>query len=75
MKSYGNEVINLIRTNKLKGIIVEKGLSQSDVAKSIGITPKTFYDKMKRGVFGTDEVEKMIQLLDIKNPADIFFAD
>jgi predicted transcriptional regulator len=68
-------VINLIRTNKLKGIIVEKGLSQSDVAKSIGITPKTFYDKMKRGVFGTDEVEKMIQLLDIKNPADIFFAD
>lgn len=68
-------MINLIRTNKLKGIIVEKGLSQSDVAKSIGITPKTFYDKMKRGVFGTDEVEKMIQLLDIKNPADIFFAD
>jgi predicted transcriptional regulator len=68
-------VINLIRTNKLKGIIVEKGLSQSDVAKSIGITPKTFYDKMKRGVFGTEEVEKMIQLLDIKNPADIFFAD
>lgn len=65
----------MIRTNKLKGIIVEKGLSQSDVAKSIGITPKTFYDKMKRGVFGTDEVEKMIQLLDIKNPADIFFAD
>ncbi len=68
-------MVNLIRTNKLKGIIVEKGLSQSDVAKSIGITPKTFYDKMKRGVFGTDEVEKMIQLLDIKNPADIFFAD
>lgn len=65
----------MIKTNKLRGLIVEKGLSQSDVAKIIGIAPKTFYEKMKRGVFGTDEVEKMIQLLDIKDPVDIFFAD
>lgn len=65
----------MIKTNKLRGLIAEKGLSQSDVAKSIGITPKTFYEKMKRGVFGTNEVEKMIQLLDIKDPVDIFFAN
>lgn len=75
LESYESEVINLIKTNKLRGLIVEKGLSQSDVAKNIGIAPKTFYEKMKKGVFGTDEVEKMIQLLDIKDPADIFFAD
>ena len=50
----------MIRTDKLKGIIVENGYSQNDVAREIGITPKTFYDKMKKGVFGSDEIQKMI---------------
>lgn len=65
----------MINTNKLKGLIVENGLTQSDVAKNIGIAPKTFYEKMKRGVFGTDEVEIMINLLNIKDPTNIFFAN
>lgn len=64
----------MIQTNKLRGIIAEKGLSQSDVAKAIGITPKTFYEKMKIGVFGSDEIEVMINYLDIKDPIAIFFA-
>ena len=64
----------MIQVNKLRGIIAEKGLSQSDVAKEIGITPKTFYEKMKIGVFGSDEIETMIELLDIEDPVSIFFA-
>lgn len=65
----------MILTNKLRGIIAEKGLSQADVAKEIGITPKTFYEKMKNGVFGSDEIEIMIDLLDIEDPVSIFFAN
>jgi transposase len=61
-----------LNTAKLRGIIAEKGYSQREVAKHIGITEKTFYAKMKKGVFGTDEATAMIQLLDIQNPADIF---
>lgn len=64
----------MVQVNKLRGIIAEKGLSQTDVAKEIGITPKTFYDRMKTGVFGSDEIEIMIKLLDIKDPISIFFA-
>lgn len=63
----------MIDTNALRGRIAEKGLSQSRVAEHIGITPKTFYEKMSRGVFGSDEIEKMIDLLDIKDPVRIFF--
>lgn len=48
----------MIDTAKLKGRIAEKGLSQRKVAKCIGITEKTFYAKMKAGVFGSDEIEK-----------------
>ena len=63
----------MIDTNALRGKIAEKGLSQSRVAEHIGIAPKTFYEKMSRGVFGSDEIEKMIDLLDIKDPVRIFF--
>jgi hypothetical protein len=38
------------------------------------MTPKTFYLKMKKGVFGSDEMEKMIDYLKIDDPAAIFFA-
>ena len=41
---------------------------------ALGITEKTFYSKMKKGVFGTDEVEKMVELLNIHNPAEIFLV-
>jgi len=64
----------LINTNALRGLIVEKGLSQKDVAEIIDTTQKTFYEKMKKGVFGSDEIETMIKLLDIENPVEIFFA-
>lgn len=64
----------MIRVDKLRGIISERGMTQSDVAKSIGISPKTFYLKMKKGVFGSDEVDAIIALLDIKNPYDIFYV-
>ena len=29
---------------------------------------------MKKGVFGSDEIEQMIQILKIKDPMSIFFA-
>lgn len=62
----------MIAVNKLRGIIAERGMSQRQVAEQLGITEKTFYTKMKKGVFGTDEVEKMIDILSIDNPVEIF---
>ena len=64
----------MIRTDKLRGIISEKGFSQAKVAEAIGITPKTFYEKMAKGVFGSDEIEVMIRILHIEDPVEIFFA-
>ena len=64
----------MIDTDALRGIIVSKGLSQEKVAKELGISPKTFYSKMKKGVFGSNEIDAMIDLLSIENPIAIFFA-
>lgn len=64
----------MVATQKLRGVIAERGLSQRQVAKLLGMTEKTFYSKMKRGIFGTDEVDLLISILNIHNPVEIFFA-
>lgn len=64
----------MIRTDELRGIIAKRNMSQAKVAAIIGITPKTFYQKMKIGVFGSDEIQIMIEALKIDNPIEIFFA-
>lgn len=64
----------MVDTNKLRGIIVTNQKTQEQVARYIGITPKTFYGKMKKGVFGSDEIEKMIDFLDIDDPMSVFFT-
>ena len=51
-------------------------------ARAKDLTPPTeeepfdflFYAKMKDGVFGSDEIQVMIEKLNIENPVDIFFA-
>lgn len=64
----------MIQTNLLRGKMAENGYSAVKLAKALHITPKTFYNKMARGVFGSDEIYQMIELLNIQNPIEIFFA-
>ncbi len=64
----------MIKTDELRGIIAKNGKSQKEIAKMIGVTPKTFYVRMQKGVFGSDEIQIMIDELHIDNPMDIFFA-
>lgn len=63
-----------MNTNLLRAEIVKNGMSQQEFAKKLGISPKTFYRKMKKGVFGTDEVDKMVSILKIENPIEIFLS-
>jgi len=65
----------LIATDKLRGVIAERGLSQRKVAAHLNMTEKTFYAKMKRGVFDSDEMAEMVAFLAIDNPGEIFFAE
>lgn len=64
----------MVQTNLLRGKMAENGYSAVKLAKALNITPKTFYNKMMKGVFGSDEIYQMIQLLNIQNPIEIFFA-
>lgn len=59
----------MLNTNELRGRIAKKGLSQRRIAKIIGMTEKTFYGKMRDGIFRTDELESIAGILGI-NRAD-----
>lgn len=54
--------------------MAENGYSAAKLSKALGITQQTFCNKMKKGVFGSDEIYKMIELLKIQNPIEVFFA-
>ena len=64
----------MIKTAELRGVIAKNGKSQADVAKMLNISPKTFYLRMQKGIFGSDEIQIMIEKLNIDNPMEIFFA-
>lgn len=64
----------MLDKNALKAEMVRNGLTQKQLAKTVGISEKTFISKMKKGSFGCDEAQIIINTLNITNPADIFFA-
>ena len=64
----------MVDTNRLKSVMVLNNKTGEEVAKHLGMSSKTFYLRMKKGVFGSDEIEKMIDYLNIDDPISIFFA-
>ena len=65
----------MVNVKKLRGKMAEKDRTGIDMARVIKKTPKTFYDKMKKGVFDSDEITAIVEDLGIENPMEIFFAD
>ena len=64
----------MLDRNALRAEFARNGLSQKQVAQAIGMSEGTMIRKMKSGSFGTDEAQKMIDLLNISEPACVFFA-
>lgn len=50
-----------------------EGYTQSELANELGMSEKTLSSRFKKGIFGSDEIEKMIVILKIQNPIEIFF--
>lgn len=64
----------MVNTNKIIGLIAEHGYTREDVAKNLGISMQTLRRKLRDGKFDSDEMGKLIDLLEIENPIEIFFA-
>lgn len=64
-----------MNANALKAEIVRNGLTYEQTARGIGMSETTFWRRMRSGNFGLDEANRLIKLLSIKNPAEIFFGE
>jgi hypothetical protein len=65
----------MIDINKLKGKFVEKGYdTQEKQAEVIGISVKTLQNKLRKGIFNSNEIFRIMEVLDLKNPSPIFFV-
>lgn len=64
----------MVNVKELKAEMTRNGYTQERLAAEMGISSRTLCSKLKKGVFGTDEVEKIVKILKIKNPVPIFLA-
>ena len=54
--------------------MVRNGFTHGRLAKELGLSSRSIWRKMKSGEFRRGELEKIIELLNLKNPVEIFFA-
>ena len=64
----------MVDVNKLKAAMVAKGYTQNDLANKLNLSNRTLYNRFQKGVFGSDEIEKLMVILEISDPIPIFFA-
>ena len=65
----------MIDVNKLKGKFVEKGYdTQEKQANVIGMSTRTLQNKLKKGVFNSNEIFKIMEILKLDDPTPIFFV-
>ena len=64
----------MVNVNELKAAIIRKGLTQKEVAAKMNISSRTLTSRLSKGVFGSDEIEKLMNILDINDPVTIFFT-
>lgn len=66
----------MFHKNKLKAQMTLLGVTAKDLAKELDINEATFYRKLQRdGDFTRREINILIQVLQITNPEEIFFAE
>ena len=67
----------MVDTRALRGIIAANGETQISVASKIGMPFSTFYSKMRRKCFDSDDMYALRKVLKMndRTSVEIFFAD
>ncbi|WP_314320982.1 DUF739 family protein [Fusobacterium pseudoperiodonticum] len=65
----------MVNINKLMGKFVEKGYStKKQQAGAIGMSIRTYNNKLNSKIFNSDEIFKIMEVLNIDDPTPIFFV-
>ena len=61
---------------KFRAQLVLRGISMKELAVELGLNESTLYRKVKaNGAFTREEINRMIVILEISDPKEIFFTD
>ena len=60
------EVMKMTMEQKISMALAYKGISQAALAREMGTTPSNFNQKLKRGTFSVEDMEKMAEALGAK---------
>ena len=63
-----------MKANLLRAEIARAGMTQGGLAEKIGLSSQTLSKKIISGKFKLEEAEKIIRVLKIKNPIEIFLT-
>ena len=58
-----HEVNRMTMEQKINMALAYKGISQAALAREVGTTPSNFNQKLKRGTFTVEELEKLAEAL------------
>ena len=64
----------MVAANLLRAELAKNSMTQADLAREIGLSPQTLSKKLKKGVLGSDEIERILNVLPIEDPMSVFFA-
>lgn len=66
-----------MNVQKLKGVMAERGYNQRKLAREMGISEPTIYSKVKKGVFGSDEIMRIMSILHLskEETCEIFLTE
>jgi transposase-like protein len=66
----------MFNERKLKAQLVLANVTVKELCEKLGINESTFYRKVQNdGSFSREQINTMIEVLKIKEPMEIFFAD
>ncbi|MBQ9695578.1 MAG: helix-turn-helix transcriptional regulator [Oscillospiraceae bacterium] len=64
----------MLNLPEFKAAMARNGMTQHDLAVIIGVSDRTFSERLKRRVFVSDEIEKLMEVLEIRDPMTVFFT-
>ncbi len=64
----------MVDVNLLKSEMLKCGLTRGELCEKAKISQSTFSRRIKHGFFRTDEATRITEILNLKNPAEIFFS-
>lgn len=65
----------MVRTDILRGVIASKNMTTGQVASQMGMSKWHLEKKLTHGQFGSEEMQALVEVLDLRYPERIFFAE